>query len=232
MIGILGGTLAISLVIGLLVAAEVTSALWGYLLFFPAMALGFLVVMKYAFVRQSGTSLNVNEWLRGNSVRNWIAGIISIAAVAIFFSASYDACASAIRQPGMSIFNSAFACYTTIFFMNFAVDLVIVDIIPTFQAKEGKGKHPFSSLCTDTGVVYIIRFASIGLVIAFLPELHYLAIPVSINFLVLIGIPVVMAVVYFLGGLLAAGTRSRTLFVVILVVILAVFLEYRMFRFF
>jgi dienelactone hydrolase len=231
-IGILGCTLAIAFVFGLLVAGGATSVMWGYLLFFPATLLGFLVIMKFFLVRRSGTPPNIKEWSRGTPIRNWMAGMVSVAAAAIFFSLSFDACANAIRQPGMSIFNSAFPCFTTIFFLNFAVDLALLGLVPMFSAEEGTGKHRFSSLCKDTGIIYIWRFAGMGLVLAFMPALYYSAIPVSLNLLVLVAIPAIMAAVYFLGGLLAAGTRSRTLAVVILVVILAAFLEYRMFRFF
>jgi dienelactone hydrolase len=231
-VGILGGTLAISLVVGLLVASGATSVMWGYLLFFPASVIGFLVIIKFSLARQSGTSPDINELLRGTQARNWMAGMISIAAVAVFFSISYDACASAIMQFGISIFNSAFVFYTTIFFVNFAVDLALLYVVPMFPAKEGTGKHQFSRLCKDTGIVFTWRFASVCLVLAFVPALYYPGIPVSINVLVVVGIPALMAAVYFLGGFLAAGTRSRTLVIVILVVVLATFLEYRMFRFF
>jgi hypothetical protein len=231
-IGILGGTLAVSLVIGLLIAGRVTSVMWGYLLFFPAAVIGLLVITKIMLVRRSGKPMNSKKLLRGAQARNWMAGMASIAAAALFFSISYDACASAIMQFGISIFNSAFACYTTIFFLNFAVDLALLYLVPTFSTKEHAGKHPFSNLCKDTGIVFTWRLASAGLVLAFVPVVYYPTIPVPINLLVLVGIPALMAAVYFLGGLVAAGTRSRTLVVAIIVVILAIFLEYRMFRFF
>ncbi|MEX2681356.1 MAG: alpha/beta hydrolase family protein [Candidatus Sigynarchaeota archaeon] len=230
--GILGGILAAAFVVGLLVAAGATSVMWGYLLFFPASALGFLVAAKWAIVRKSGTPLNVKEWMHEARARNWIAGMTSIAVTAVFFSLTYDACASAILQFGISIFNSAFVCYTTIFFLNFAVDLALLNIVAASPAAPGAGKHRLAGLGKGTGIVFVWRLASIALVIYSLPVLSYSAIQVPINLLVLAAIPVIMAAVYFLGGLLASGTRSRTLAVAIIVVVLTAFLEYRMFRFF
>jgi len=230
--GILGGVLAVALVVGLLVAAGTTSVMWGYLLFFPAAALGFLVAVKYALVRKAGAPLDVKKWLCEARARNWAAGMVSIAVTTVFFSLTYDACAGAILQFGISIFNSAFACYTTIFFLNFAVDLALLHCVTAAPAASKAGKHRLAGLGKGTGVVFVWRLASIALVIFSLPVLSYSAIPVPINILVLAGIPVIMAAVYFLGGLLSAGTRSRTLAVATIVVVLAAFLEYRMFRFF
>ncbi len=230
--GIVGGALVVALVVGLLVAVGATSVMWGYLLFFPAATVGFLVAVGCVLARRSGTRFDAKGWLRGTQVRNWAAGMASAAVAAVFFSVTYDACAGAIVQAGTSIFNSAFACYTAIFFLNFAVDLALLHLVPVPPAKGGAGEHRFSSLCKGTGVVLVWRLASIALVIWSLPVLSYSAIPIPINLLVLAGIPAIMAAVYFLGGLLGAGTRSRTLAVAIIVVVLAAFLEYRMFRFF
>ncbi|MBN2153584.1 MAG: prolyl oligopeptidase family serine peptidase [Candidatus Lokiarchaeota archaeon] len=230
--GILGGLLVVALAVGLLVAFGATSVMWGYLLFFPAASLGFLVAVRLFLVRKSGAPLDVTKWMHDVQARNWAAGMASAGVTVVFFSLTYDACASAILQFGMSIFNSAFACYTVIFFLNFAVDLILLHLVTAPPAASGAGKHPLAGLGKGTGIVFVWRLASIALVIFSLPLLSYSAIPVPINLLVLAGIPAIMAAVYFLGGLLSAGTRSQTLAVVIIVVVLAAFLEYRMFRFF
>ncbi len=228
----LGTVLAIAFVLGILVGSGVTSIMWGYLLFFPASVLAFLVIVKYYLVRGSGILPGIEDWSRGIPVRNWLAGFLSVAATAIFFSASYDASANAIKDAGMSIFNSAFLLYTTIFFLNFAIDIALVDVVSTSTWKKEPNIHHFSRLCKDSGYVFVWRFASMGLFLPFLPLINISIIPVSINLLILIGIPVLMAGVYFLGGVLDRGLHSRTLAIIVLVVLLAAFLEYRTLRFF
>nr|MDO8110404.1 prolyl oligopeptidase family serine peptidase [Candidatus Sigynarchaeota archaeon] len=227
-LAVLGILLAISFLLGLAVASGATSVVWGYLLFFPVIVLGFLVMSKYYFARQSGAIVKGNAWLHDEKTRNWIAGIIAVTGSVVFFSISYDACANEVMEPGMSVFNSAFLLYTSIFFMNFAVDIAFVDVLSTGS----KGGAYLARLGKDTGLVFASRLASMGLSIVFLPAIYYTGIQVSINVLIWLGIPALTTAVYFLGGLLDRGTRSRTLVIIILVVILATFLEYRMFRFF
>ncbi len=231
MLVVLGSTLAIAFVIGLLVLWNITSVMWGYLLLFPAAVLAALAAMHAIHARRQGCLPAINTWLEGTGARNWAAGMVSIAASTAFFSIGYMACASVIKHPGMTVFNATFLSYTVVFFMNFAADLVFRSLVPAFPESRGATSHPFSSLCKNSGIILAWRLASVGLVLVFVPVIMYPGIPVSINYLVLIGIPALMATVYFIGSLIAAGTRSRTLVIAILVVILATFLEYRMFRF-
>src|SRR5271157_990507 len=237
-LGIVCTLLAISFLLGLLATAGVFSVAWGYLLYLPIIVLGFGIVMGYFSRRRFNPAPISSAWHDKARARNWVAGLLAVTAAVVYFAVAYNWSAEAIKEPGMSIFNSAFLFYCTVIPLNFLIDPLIIRIFPK-QSREGEWSERFavskasaSKLGKETGIVFLWRIASTIMFLAFIPAVYYSGVPVSINLLLLIGLPVLAAGVYFLGSLLDWGTRSRTLSLVVVAAIIATFLEYRIFRMF
>jgi hypothetical protein len=237
-LAVVGLLLVISFVLGIMATIGLISVAWGILLVLPLIVFGLGVALYYFAPWRAKTQPSVPAWQNKTRTRNWVAGVVAVTAAVIFFSVTYNGLAQAVKEPGMDVFNTAFLFYMTVIPLNFLIDPLLINVWPKKSLKvEWPQRFPLSrayvtKLGKNTGFVFLWRLGSIAAFLAFVPVIFYSGIPISINILILIGLPVLAAAVYFLGGIVDWGTRSRTLSLIVITAIIATFLEYRIFRIF
>ncbi len=212
--------------------------IWAYLLVLPLIILGTYLFLGAFLAKRGVQDTFITEWRQKNRIRKVGVGVGAIIGVAFVYAILYSSLAQIVAQYGIFILSTAPLFYSTIIVLNFAIDSLVLDSIswgslrtPLVDATKSPIRY-FKNLGRDAIYVFLWRLGSITLCSLFLPPILFTGFPIAINILILIGLPLLAMLVYFLAGILDIGTKSHVVSLLIIGAIVALYLQWRLFRLF
>ncbi len=236
-----GGIVLLAITLGVAFILGVTNVIpfiWAYLLVMPLIAVGTYLFLG-AFLSKKGVQCTyVAEWRDKPRIRNVILGVGTVVGTAIFYALVYSPLAQGVMQYGIFPWSTAPLFYSSIIVLNFIIDPLILNSFSWGVPREPwvnrfkASRRYIKNIGRESFYVLIWRLASVVLCSLFLPEIFIMDFPIAINIVIIIGLPLLAALVYFLAGILNLGTKSHTVSLLIVGAIAAMYLQWRLFRFF
>lgn len=228
----------IFLVAFILGATNAVPFIWAYLLVLPAIVFTMYVIFEKRLGRGKIEGLDIAGWRDPPRMRNVAVGIGAIVCIAIAYSLVYTMVAQSVSQYGIFILSTAPLFYSSIIWFNFIIDPFVLNAFhwgtprESWATKFKPSLGYLKKLSREAVGVLAWRFGTVLLCSLFLPEIFIASLPVAINILLIIGLPVLVMAIYILAGLLDLGTKSRTVSLLIVGAIAAMYLQWRLFRLF
>ena len=227
-------TLSIAFVLGI---TNLVPFIWAYLLILPIVILGTYLLLGIYLARKGVPGTYLEEWRDQRRILNAIIGVGAVIGTAILYALLYSNLGAMIMQYGIFPWSTAPLFYSSIIVLNFIIDS---QFLHTFHWG-GSQSEPwlfrykisrsyFKKLGKESLFVLAWRLGSAGLCAAFLPEINVMGLPINL-FLILI-LPILATLVYFITGIMDLGTKNHGVSLLILGALVAMYLQWRLFRLF